>query len=341
MIRASGAEDKELCGYIEVLQRRHRRTFRNTLIGTAGHAVWSVAADAKERLARLTDEERAELATMKKPADFRDEDRLGHVTLRYEDAHKEDPVGLDSDGCYMEVEQAPDDPAGYKDQPGLLVPSTVDMWWSYHHPRGKTVFVGDIKTGEHEIKNGARNLQFVAPAMALADREGAQWYRTGIWYAREGRWDLGPAVHVASEMAMKDLQRLQRAATNPPIPVIGGHCNECFQRQHCDAYVLPVSQAETALAPLTAADKLAACTPEELVQLHLKISGWKKMLDVAHDTMKAAIEARGPQRTADGSVLELQVRQGREYADTELVRLKLPEAIKRARPSKILAVRKA
>jgi len=340
VIRASSAQDAELCGYIRVLQQRHPRTYRKTIMGSAAHAKWSVAPDAKEKLFRCTDEERAEVESWSKPIDFKDEDDIGYVALSYEHARKEEPVGLDEQGCFMEVQQDAG-PAGYVDQPGLLVPSTVDMWWGYDHPRGRTVFVGDIKTGEHAIPSGARNLQFVAPALALADRDGADWYRTGIWYAREGRWELGPAVHVSSALALQDLTRLQRAATNPPVPVVGAHCNECFQRAYCDAYVLPVSQAETALAPLTAADKLASLTPQQHLELYTRISGWRTLLDTAHDTYKAWFEANGPVKLDDGSTLGLQERAGREYADAQLLRADgLTKYIKRSKPSRVLGVRK-
>jgi len=341
MIRASSAQDAELCGYIRVLQQRHPRTYRKTLLGSAFHAKAANQPDAAEKLARLTPDERAEVESWRVPDDVVDEDRLGHVTLTYAHAVHEEPVGLDDRGSYRRVTPDPNSPAGYVDEPGLLVPATVDMFWLYHHPRGRTVFVGDIKTGEHEIAGGPRNLQFVAPALALCDKTGAEWYRTGIWYAREARWELGEPVHVESDLAAQDFARLKRAATNPPVPVIGGHCTECFQRSHCDAFCLPVSQAETALAPFTKGGGLEKATPAELLQAHLVLSAMRKLEKTAHDSLKAEVERRGGVMLDDGSVLYLREQAGREYADLEVVKAAgLTQAVKRSRPSQVLAVRK-
>jgi len=281
----------------------------------------------------------AELEAWKSVPDVKDENDVGYVTLTYATALKEFPGGLDINGCWVDVQRDPG-PARYVDVPGLLVPFTVDMGWVYDHPRGKTVFVGDIKTGAHEIASGARNLQFVAPGLALAEREGAKWYRTGIYYAREARWEIGPAVHVGSALAAQDLQRLQRAGTNPPIPVIGGHCTECFQRAHCDAFNLPVSQAETALAPLTKPGGLEAATPEQLLQAHLLLSSLRKMEEVGSKSLKAEIARRGRIPLPDGKVLYLREQAGREYADSAIVKAKLPEAMKRGNPSQIIHVGK-
>lgn len=329
MIRSSALPEGELCGQVRVLNQQFPRTYRNTIIGSAFHAIAGDQPDAVARLELLTPDEAHELSTWKRPDDI----ELGGVALRYADATKETLVGLD-EGCgYIDAQV--DDAGNYVELPRLLVPARPDMYWV----AGGTVFVGDIKTGEHPILGGPLSLQFVAPALALCDKHGADFFRTGIWWAREGRWEWSEQIAVDSPLAVQLWQRIRRAATNPPVPVVGAHCSGCFQRAFCPAHMLPATQLETDLAPLV---KPGGLTAENALKAHLMLQALGKLLDTGKDTLKAWLQGHGAVKLEGGKVLTVDSRAGREYADVQLLKADgLTKYIKTSRPPQVVNVRKA
>lgn len=181
-------------------------------------------------------------------------------------------------------------------------------------------------------------MQFVAPALALCDLYEADWFMTGIWWAREGRWQWSEPIAVDSPLAVQLWQRIRRAATNPPTPVVGGHCSGCFQRAFCPAHMLPATQLQTDLAPLAQPGGL---TRENALRAYLMLQALGKLADVGKETFKAWMRENGPVPIEGGKVLALDERAGREYADIAALRSAgLVEYIKRSRPSEVVAVRK-
>lgn len=340
-VRASALNEAELCGLAPEISRLRNASGRKALMGTAAHAVFDggIGSKAAEKaLARLTPDERAEIAQWKKPTPARFPDNELDSGLRYEDATRETPVGLDVNGCFVAVIKGID--GGYACPVGeLLVPATPDMYWiSDDGPDGTVVYLGDIKTGEMPITGGALSLQFVAPALALADKFNADWICTGIWWAREGRWEWSEPVAVDSELAVQLWQRIRSAATNPIQAVTGPHCNDCWQRAHCPEFMLPVSQAETKLAPLTQPGGLTA---DNAVEAFTVLQAMDKLVEIGKGTLKAFIREHGPVAAAAGKVLTLQQMPGRETADSAALKADgLTKYIKQGQPFSFPAIRK-
>lgn len=340
-VRASALNEAELCGLAPAISAQRNASGRKALMGTAFHA-GSDSPGSKEtaaKLARLTPEEREEIAAWKPVESWVDEDGCA---LQYKNATKEEPIGLGANGCYLAVVKTID--GSYACPVGeLLVPATPDMYWVVDGPNGKTVYVGDIKTGEHPIPGGALSLQFVAPALALADKHGADWIRTGIWWARDGRWEWSKEpIAVDSELAVQLWTRIRSAATNPPQAVTGPHCSDCWQRAHCPAFVLPVSQAQTELALLTKPGGLAEATPDQLLKVFQLNQAMKKLSETVADTLKAELRERGAIDVGGGKVLTLQQMAGREYGDVGLLKADgLTKYIKTSKASEFPALRKA
>lgn len=337
-VRASALNEAELCGLAPEISRLRNASGRKALTGTAFHAVCDGGVgtkDAQAKLARLTPEERAEIATWKAPTNCRP---VEGVQLSYLTATREQPVGLSVGGGFIEVMKMTDGSGYAFPVEGCLVPATPDMYWVAETTIGKVVFVGDIKTGEHPIPGGPLSLQFVAPALALADKYEADWICCGIWWARDGRWDWSEAIAVDSDLAVQLWQRIRSAATNPPQAVTGAHCADCWQRAHCPEFMLPVSQAETKLAPLTQPGGLTA---DNAVEAFLVLQAMSKLVDIGKDTMKAFLRENGAVPAATGKVLTLQKNAGRESADLGLLKADgLTKYIKQGQPYEFPAIRK-
>lgn len=336
-VRASALNEAELCGLAPDISRRRNASGRKALLGVAWHACCDGGTETKASaaaLSRLTPDERTEVAAWKPPTIC---SPVPGAKLSYAFATRERPVGLDVNGCYVDVIKGID--GGYACPVGdLLVPATPDMFWTADLEIGKVVFVGDIKTGEMPITGGALSLQFVAPALALADKYEADWICTGIWWAREGRWEWSEPVAVDSELAVQLWQRIRSAATNPIQAVTGPHCNDCWQRAHCPEFMLPVSQAETKLAPLTQPGGLTA---DNAVEAFTVLQAMGKLVEIGKETMKAWLREHGPVPAAPGKVLTLQQNAGREGADLAAIKADgLTKYIKQGQPFSFPAIRK-
>jgi hypothetical protein len=228
------------CGQAQIVSARGAGNY-NTDIGTAFHAVCSGSPDAADLVARLTDEARSELESLKAPTPV---SFAGDINLDYADAHKEISVGLTVQGSFCP-----------KDADEALLGGTCDLYWVVDNRAfgGKRiVFVADIKKSAYAAPDGARTLQAIGYAIAIASREEADGYVTGIWDATEGRWEWSDYVDVWSEQAERNLDRVVAAARNYGGEFnVGSHCSSCYGRPHCPQYLLPPELAETSLAPFT------------------------------------------------------------------------------------------
>lgn len=340
-VRASALNEAELCGLAPVIAHQRNASGRKALIGTAFHG-WCddpKGAETEKKMARLTPDERHELAQWKRPSAY--PFPFTEIELRYEDAVRETPVGLGVNGGYVKVTRGIDGSYGCPTSDPVLVPATPDMvWYRDDWTKGGIVFVGDIKTGALPIPGGTLSLQFVAPALALADLHGADWIRTGIWWAREGRWEWHPeAIAVDSDLAVELWTRIRSAATNPPEAVTGPHCSDCWQRAHCPAFTLPVSQAETELAPLT---KPGGLTADNAVRAFLVLQAMGKLVETGRETVRAFLREHGDVPATGGKKLTLQSMAGREYADIEELKSQgLARFVKKGRDSSFPAIRNA
>lgn len=115
--------------------------------------------------------------------------------------------------------------------------------------------IGDYKSGQAgRVDAACENLQVNGYGVALAILRGAKRYRPFIYF-REGGFDWGDWVEedqfsgVVSKIRsawMRDRSR----------PTVGQHCDKCFSRKHCYAFMLPAHAGESALVPFTQPDGL-------------------------------------------------------------------------------------
>ncbi len=265
--RASALPILQYCGLYGELAAKHGAG-RRAAMGRAFHAVCDDAhtEEASRALAALTDDERAEIATWHPPDPLPIEGR----DLLWEDATREEAVWADAD-----LQPCPKDEA--------VITGHPDAWWHV----GDMIVVGDIKATAYAA-DGPDTLQLHAYGQILANREGADGYQLALWYADEGRWDVGERVDLHSPEGADWAERVYLAATQPPEPNTGPHCRRCWQRGHCPEWVIP--DLVGALEPLTRPEPL---TPEEALAALKTYERAKDTLARVKEILEAYADSEG------------------------------------------------
>ncbi len=302
--RFSSLPIAQFCGLAPQLSAR-AGAGRSAAMGTAFHARCAdpSSVEARDAWARLTSEEQAEVATWLRPTELVLE---SGVTLRYEDAHKELPLGLAPNGSY-----AP------KGTPGNITEGTCDICWVVEvqpstdgchecarmqslavddhvacdrHVRPlRIAYVPDIKRSEWTVADGPDSLQILGYAMAAASKFGCDGYCAGIWGAKEGKWWWGPLfLWERDEDAMLEHWRRIRAAAlnHDPSPSHGRHCAGCYGRTSCPAWLAPPELLGTSLAPF--AKEGLVISGQEAANLLLKVKQVEDMAELVKRQVKAA-----------------------------------------------------
>jgi hypothetical protein len=202
---------------------------------SAFHAICSNAPDKQMLLAKLSDEEKDDIKTWKRPADV----DVNGQPLDYDSAQKELPIALDAKGNYC-------DPFGGE----AITAGTLDMAWVRTIEGRRIAFVADIKKSKFTTLDGPASLQVHAYAWAYAKLMGCDAYVTGIWIAEDGEWLWGEMVELEDWDSLDIWQSIAYAAMNKGEASTGSHCRGCYGRMHCPEYLLPAALAETSLAVL-------------------------------------------------------------------------------------------
>jgi hypothetical protein len=137
----------------------------------------------------------------------------------------------DDDGRPVYVEVTEPEPHVYVARDGgpLLTAGRADVgWWSV-----EGLCVADWKTGRWPAPPAEKNLQVNAAGIALALKRGAESYRPGIYYARDGFWDWGPRVVFGTPAADRILGEVRDAALLDETPRPGPQCGQCWERRAC------------------------------------------------------------------------------------------------------------
>ncbi len=279
---------------------------------TAWHASLAGSPGAADLLARLSEEELAELRTWKAPEDV---EVAPGIVLRYSEAETELEVALDKYGRAVKADDSAAESVGH-----------LDFAWAKEISTRRIAYVGDLKRTEFTATEGVDTLQLVAYGFAYAALRDCEGYCPGIWAATEGRWTWGEIVWLDSLEAEKLWARCLAAMRN-----VGGefnrgvHCRGCWSRFQCPAHVLPPDAATGSLAIMSGQEIV---TGSKVAQLVLDIKR-------AEDTIKKAKEfaedweARHPgEVVADGKKWRPVQMPGRETVDKERVLAAYPEAAK-------------
>lgn len=246
---------------------------RAAAVSSAVHALWAGDDRAPSMLARLTDEEQAEIGNWTRPTDV----VVGTQVLRYADAVKEIEVAIDARGEYVS--------AG---SPYALSVGHIDFVWILTLADGRRIaYVADLKRSEWTTLDGPRSLQLVAYGIAIASRELCDAFVCGIWSLSDSSWEWGDMIECDSERFRQLSQRVVAAALNTAGDYgMGNHCTGCYGRLRCPAYLLPPSQAVSELSPF--AEGGVPITGENAAYVLLLAKRAADTADAAIDAVKAA-----------------------------------------------------
>jgi hypothetical protein len=148
-------------------------------------------------------------------------------------------MALDADGVPCPI-----------DSPDAFVTGHADICWT----EGDVAIVGDYKTGQP--KDSA--IQVGTYGLAYSAMKGLTKFKTAIIYLQPGKDpDIRWSPVIEGDAAEVLWQQIVVAAGKGPEPVVGPHCESCFQRPRCRSWMTPALElAHEALRPFDKADGL-------------------------------------------------------------------------------------
>lgn len=149
-------------------------------------------------------------------------------------SHVEVAWGLDMAGNFVDVDEP--EPHVYTAKDGktqLLTAGRADVCTLT--PTAPVAVLGDWKTGRWAVTPAEQNLQVNAAGIALAGKFKVDAYEPGIYYVRDGHWDIGPTVWRGTVEWESMLSEIRQAALLPDEPRPGEHCASCWERKRCNA----------------------------------------------------------------------------------------------------------
>ena len=288
---------------------------RAAAIGTAFHAFAAQEDGWEDKLARLTEEERNEVKTMKKPGPF----EVENGNLIYEEARKEMPCGITEGGAWCE-----------KDDPEAIAYGTADMVWIWNASETMSIlYLGDIKRSEWT--SSPDSLQLLGYAFAFAEMWNCTHICCGIWDATGGQWSWGPLIDLESEEGVMAWKTVKAAAMNIDTPdndyCTGPHCQEmCYGRQQCPAFLLPPEMAETSLAPFTKGGIIDNAKALHVRQLFERAT---TTLEVIKEALKAYAKTTPIVDEATGKQWSSGPVKGRASLDSKALEVAHPEIVEK------------
>lgn len=155
----------------------------------------------------------------------------------------------------------------------------------------------DHKTGRPEnVTEAEDNLQFHAYGLAAALQSDAQEYGVVASHVVDGKFWWGKRHCVAGNAMWGYLERIKLAAAKDPRPVVGTHCQRCFQQKRCEAFILPAHAGPSALEPFTKPDGL---TRDNALRALVVVDAMEAALKVARERLKNHVREFGPIEAGD------------------------------------------
>lgn len=171
----------------------------------------------------------------------------------------------------------------------LVTEGTADLVLQYD---SGFVRVVDWKSGRPEnVTHPSANLQLAAYGLAAAMAHNSDGYEVQIGHIVDGRFWWGPQHLVEGPGMWAYLDQVKDAAGKPIQARTGPHCDGCWQKKHCPAFMLPAYQGETALAPFTQPNGL---THDNAAQALLVVQAMKEAIKVADERLKEFARRAGP-----------------------------------------------
>ncbi len=295
--RMSSLPIAEICGGSKRLSAESNWRIREGQIGRAYH-LWfeskygpreDARAELDSMLGTMLDEDRAVVA------------ELTQATLMNFLPPWQDGARLDCEHRVALNEHC--EPVGYDDAEAVAR-GTLDIGWC--EPRGlenhDTAVVLDHKTG-HWVDVERHLLQLAGYGIAYARARKKRYLALYIHIVRRAKCvslQLGVdaeglpiyLLDLESPAASVLWQRVLVAATNDDTEfVTGGHCEECWERLHCPARLLPASTMQEGLAPLAKGED---ATAEEMAAVLVAAKAMKDVAARAFESAEAWVRRRGP-----------------------------------------------
>lgn len=280
---------------------------------TAYHAHLAGDPGAPALLARLTDEQQAEIATWQAPTTIVLDADNG-VILDFADAEKEVELGLDASGRYCEPQS-----------PECVCVGHMDEGWVKTVGGAKVAYVADNKRTRWTASDGPRSLQLMAYMLAYADKHGCDYGCCGIWDLSGGQWQWGDLIDLSDWSGEADAIRARVVASarnSSSDYVMGTHCDGCYGRKRCPAYLMPPELAETSLAEFTTGQ----LTGENAAKALLVSKRIEATLELVKDACKAYVRGGGTiQDPESGKVWMPVAMPGRASVDTKALSVEMPD----------------
>lgn len=231
--RISLLDVSRYCGLAAKLGEANTAVSRAAEVSSVFHAIGACVGqewpdDLKRRYALLSEGEQAEIMGWKLPAPV---EVAPGIVLDYAQSTREELVGIDELGNYV-------DPT----KQDVLGRGDVDAYWVIPEWEGARVLaVADMKKSKYTTSAGPDTLQTATYGFALANKHDCDAFVTGLWYLQEGEWNWSEHfVDLSTSAAARLWDRCLAALTHrTSTATYGDHCTDCWERQRCEAWVLP------------------------------------------------------------------------------------------------------
>lgn len=233
--RISLLDISRYCGLAGELGETNPGVGRAAEMSKTFHAMAANDKGSLKMFARLDDEEQSAVQSWRLPDDV----QVGPHLLRYADGRKEESIGLDESGRYV-------DPS----TKSVFLRGDVDLNWVIEDWEGMRVAaVCDYKKSRFTTAAGPDTLQNAAYGFAIADKYGCDAFVTGLWYLEEGQWNWSDHfVDLSSSAAVRLWERIVGAGQNRDKKgSYGAHCTDCWERLRCAVWAEPAFLKETDL----------------------------------------------------------------------------------------------
>jgi hypothetical protein len=325
--RMSSLPIVQYCSGAAELGKRYGTT-RRAVIGRAGHARLSQAAEYPRLAAQLTPRELEEVESWVAPATVQLDFGDGPMVLDYASADKEFEVGLTEDGHA----------AYHPDLEECLTIGHLDFGWVRKSRSGRRLaVVVDIKRTAFATVDDTETLQLKAYGFGYSKLNECDAFLVGLWIPTEGQYRWGRWHEMGGDDGRALWDRIRFAASNTSSGFVSGdHCSGCWQRRHCPEYMLPSRDVEDKLAVL-AEGFSGEIQPDKAYEIWQLIRRMADTAEAAEKQLKGLVKL-GAITVLDGKGKRLGVVscQGRESVDMKYLRQRLgPEAqefIKRGAP---------
>lgn len=185
-----------------------------------------------------------------------------------------------------------------------------------------TVYVADVKTGDHEPASESWQLKLCAiSACALTGAKRARVEMLKLWPS--GKWSRDAHDLTEEDLGVIRATLLTVAARvemgTPETPgafEVGPHCKFCPALRLCPAQTSMVRSMEPTLEVYIGDGGISTFTPDDLVSVFLRLQRYESALKLVREQLEVIVDAAGGQVfTSDGKALTLTASPRREIKD--------------------------